>query len=144
MVRNSIIEYDIFEFKSFSQQVSTSPNLEPLVRISMQLGDTFPHWVDKEKREEVPSSSFRRGGGNWGHDFILNVCPITQETVYPPFNMHTTLILLYIFTNEQFAWNVSHIFQDCLLIHVPESFNPESHHFIPLFNKVCYTQWPCH
>jgi hypothetical protein len=55
-----------------------------------------------------------------------------------------TLIFLYIFTNKQFAWNVSHIFQDCLLMHVPESFNPESHHFIPLFNKVCYTQWPCH
>ncbi len=30
------------------------------------------------------------------------------------------------------------------LMRVPESFNPESHHFIPLFNKVCYTQWPCH
>jgi hypothetical protein len=88
MVSNSIIEYDIFEFKSFSQQVSTSPNLEPLVRISTQLGDTFPHWVDKKKREEVPSSSFRRGG-NWGHDFLQKVGPITQETVYPPFNMYT-------------------------------------------------------
>jgi hypothetical protein len=62
MVRNSIIEYEVFEFKSFSQQVSTSPNLDPLVRISIQLGHTFPHQVDKKKREEVLSSSFRRGG----------------------------------------------------------------------------------
>jgi hypothetical protein len=28
----------------------------------MQLGHTFPHPVDKKKREEVPSNSFSRGG----------------------------------------------------------------------------------
>jgi hypothetical protein len=62
MFRNSVIEYEVFQFNSFFQQVSTSPNLGPLVRISMQLGHTFPDQVDKKKREEVLTSSFRRGG----------------------------------------------------------------------------------
>jgi hypothetical protein len=143
MVRNSIIEYEVFEFKSFSQQVSTSPNLDPLLRISMQLGHAFPSPSWQKEKRGSPIKFFQEGG-NWGHDFLQKVGPIMQETVYPPWNMYTTLIFLYIFTNKQFAWNVSHIFRDCLLMHVPESRNPESHHFIPLFNKVCYTQWPCH
>jgi hypothetical protein len=86
----------------------------------MQLGHTFPHQVDKKKREEVQSSSLRRRG-----------------------------IEAMIFS-RRLALHQQAIYMKCvryfsrLLMRVPESFNPESHHFIPLFNKVCYTQWPYH
>jgi len=43
----------------------------------------------KEKRES-PIKFFQEGG-SWGHDFLKEVGPITQETVYHPWNMYTTL-----------------------------------------------------
>jgi hypothetical protein len=67
----------------------------------MQLGHTFPHQVDKKKREEVQSSSFRRRGIE-AMIFSRRLGPLL-ETVYPPWNMYITLIILYIFTNKQFA-----------------------------------------
>jgi hypothetical protein len=67
----------------------------------MQLGHTFPHQVDKKKREEVQSSSFRRRGIE-AMIFSRRLAPLL-ETVYPPWNMYITLIILYIFTNKQFA-----------------------------------------
>ncbi len=71
----------------------------------MQLGHTFPHQIDKKKRGEVPVK-FLQEEGNWSHDFLKKVGPITQETVYPPSNMYTTLIFLYNFTKKQFTRNV--------------------------------------
>jgi len=111
MARNSIIEYEVFEIKSFSQQVSTSPNLDPLLRISMQLGHTFPHQVDKKKREEVPSNSFSRGGIE-AMIFSRRLALLLKRLFIPHLTcIPITLIVLYIFTNKQFTWNVSDIFQ---------------------------------
>jgi hypothetical protein len=97
VVWKSIIEYEVFEFNPFSQQVSTSPNLDPLVSISMQLGHTFSHWVWQKEKER---KSFHEGG-NWGHGFLQKVGPITQETVYPPFNMHTYHLNFVIYLHQQ-------------------------------------------
>jgi hypothetical protein len=51
----------------------------------MQLDHTFPHQVDKKKREEVQSSSFRRRGIE-AMIFSRRLAPLL-ETVYPPWNM---------------------------------------------------------
>jgi hypothetical protein len=56
----------------------------------------FPSLSWQKEKRGSPVKFFQEGGGNWGHDFLQKVGPITQETVYPPWNMYTTLILLYI------------------------------------------------
>ncbi len=92
-----------------------------------------PSWQKRKERGSLVK--FLQEEGNWSHDF-LKVGPLTQETVYPPWNMYITLIILYIFTSKQFAWNVFHIFQDywCVCL---------SHLILSLIISYPINNWYC-
>jgi hypothetical protein len=142
MVSNSIIEYEVFEFKSFPP---TSIYISKFRSPSKDLYATWSHlpsptWQKEKRGSPVKLSSFTSAGIE-AMIFSRRLALLLQRLFIPHLTcIPITWILSYIFTNKQFTWNVSDLFQDywCMCLgHLILS-------LIISYPYLRYTQWPYH